>query len=179
MRFIFYITGIFISLALMVIFTNYEVRINQNVLFFELFGISLISAIFGFIIFRAKYKDNFERFLVLFSYILINILFTYYIAVIIDRSLSAFMYFYSVENKSISTDIYDESYFKEYINRRYEEGKKIGYLICDYDKKECKPTIKTRLTYMVMYPIGKLTGTLGHYDDFKILMRNKNKTNQR
>ena len=62
MRFIFYNTGIVISLALMVIFTNYEVKINQNVLFFELYGISLISAIFGFIYFGKNIKITLKDF---------------------------------------------------------------------------------------------------------------------
>ncbi len=112
--------------------------------------------------------------MVLVSFFLFNILYSFYITIILDRSLSGFIYFYTVENKSISMDIYNESYFRPFVERRFEDGQQLGFLECDSKTRTCTPTLKNKFIYYVTYPIGKLTGTLKNYDRFKIFMEENN-----
>ena len=105
------------------------------------------------------------------TYFLISSIFIYFGPVTLDRSLSAFIYFYSVENKEINTDIFDAEYFDKYIQRRFDDGEKIGFLKC-YNSI-CKPTIKTKIVYYTLYPCGKLSKTLTEYDKFKSMLEKK------
>lgn len=154
----------------MLAITYIYTKITDGVLFFSAFIIAFISSCAAFLLWLKKNKNPFENFLVLLTFILFNTLFVYFGPVTIDRSLSSFIYFYAVENKTISASkIYNEEYFKPYIQRRFDDGVKIGFLKCD-NSGLCTPKLKTKITYYSLCPIAKITGTLGEYKEFKKMM---------
>ena len=104
---------------------------------------------------------------------MISTIFIYFGPVTLDRSLSSFIYFYSVENGQITRNIYDENYFSTYIQRRFEDGEKIGFLECD--EHYCRPTLRTKFVYYVLYPCGIASKTLNEYYKFDKMMDNKTK----
>lgn len=170
-KFKLYILGLIVSILTMFPITYIYTTYKQGVLFFSAFIIAFCCSFIGFFIWRKYYKEKFENFLVFCTYFLISSIFIYFGPVTLDRSLSAFIYFYSVENTEINTDIFEKKYFDKYIQRRFDDGEKIGFLKCE--KNICKPTLKTKLVYYSLYPCGKLSKTLTEYDKFKAMLEEK------
>ena len=171
-KFAIFFLGICFSLFLTLAITYFFQRQNNGVLFFSAFNIAIISGILSSTIYLAIYRDKFTYFTILLSYILFNALFIYLGPVSLDRSLSSFIYFYSVENGKIRQDIFDEKYFRPYIQRRFDDGVKIGYLKCD--NEICYPTAKTKMTYKLLHPLSKFSGVIHNYNDFKNHFNNCN-----
>jgi len=138
---------------------------SNGVLFFSAFSIAFLSSFVAFFIWRKFYKEFFESFLVFCTLFTSSIIFVYFIPVSLDRSLSSFIYFYSVENEKITKQIHNQEYFENYIQRRFEDGEKIGFLKCD--KNNCYPTFKTKLAYYILYPLGRFSNTTKEYENFK------------
>lgn len=168
-KFLIFIGGLILSLILMLPITYIYQLKNDNVLFFSGFTIAITASILGFCVWIKYFKEPFETVLVLLIYILFNTIFIYFGPVTLDRSLSSFIYFYSVENKEISSEIFNEEYFKPYIKRRFKDGEIFGFLKCENDI--CHPTLKTKITYYTLYPLGKITGTLKEYKNFERIIK--------
>ncbi len=163
-----YCLCLIVSTVFMLLVTYiYTLNKDHGVLFFSAFFIAIVSSVAGWGLWYIKNKNLFENFLVVFTYILFNILFIYFGPVTMDRSLSSFIYFYSVERGEIPVEIFNDEYFRPYVKRRFEDGEKIGYLNCQ--DRVCKPKLKTRITYYVLYPLGRITNTLTAYDEFKVM----------
>ena len=155
-----------IATVSMLIYTYiYKSTQPEGVFFFNAFIIALLGGITGTIIWTIKNKDLFENFLIFLVFSMFNTLFIYFGPVTLDRSLSSFIYFDSVQYGSVSKDIFDDTYFEPYVQRRFTDGAKIGYLKCD--DVNCYPTLKTKITYTILYPLGKLTNTTQDYENFK------------
>ena len=169
-KFAIFFVGIFVSIFLTLAITHFFQKQNAGVLFFSAFGIAAFSGGLSSIIYLIIDRDKFTYFTVILSYILFNILFIYLGPVSLDRSLSSFIYFYSVENGKISRDIFNEEYFRPYIQRRFDDGVKIGYLKCD--DENCYPTVKTKLTYKFLLPISNFSGVIYNYRDFEKHFKN-------
>ncbi|MBR6127839.1 hypothetical protein IKQ21_09160 [bacterium] len=167
-QFVTYFAGIIVSLFLMLVITHFFVLKDCGVLFFNAFFIAAVSGFLGSLIYLFVDRDKFVYFVVLVSYVLFNALFVYLGPVSMDRSLSSFIYFYSVEKGQTTQNVFSEEYFRPYILRRFEDGVKIGYLRCDGGV--CYPTAKTKYTYKFLYPLGKFTGVMKNYDEFKLYM---------
>lgn len=170
-KFITYFAGIMVSLFILLTVTHIFVKQDSGVFFFSAFYIAIISGFLGSLIYLITDRDRFTYFVTLVSYVSFNALFIYLGPVSLDRSLSSFIYFYSVERGEISRNIFGEEYFKPYIERRFQDGIKIGYLKCD--DKICRPTQKTKLTYKFLYPISKFSNVINNYNDFKKYMDTK------
>lgn len=173
-KFFCYLFSLLISIAFLffVIFLFNKLK-GDEILYFNSIKFAFVSSIIGFLFWIKFYKDLFENFAVFLSLLFICIFTSYIGPTTLDRSLSSFMFFYSVENGYISKDIKDEKYIDDYLKRRYSDAVKIGYFNCD--DKNCYPTFKTKMTYYLFYPIGKLTSTLDNYYEFKSMADNFNK----
>ena len=130
--------------------------------------IAIICSVLAVCVWTIKYKDNFEKFLVFISILFFNMLLIYIGPLTVNRSLSTFIYFYSVENGSVKKDLYKEAYYKDFVARRYTDGQIFGFLSCD--EAVCKPNIRTKMFYYVLSPIGKITASDKHYKEFKAFM---------
>ena len=85
--------------------------------------------------------------------------------VFIDRSLSLFIYFYSVGNGTVKRDTLNEQYYKKFFDRRIQDAENMHFISCD--KNICTPKIKAKIAYYILFPIGKITNSLKNYNDFK------------
>ena len=168
-----FISALVVSILIMLPVTYIYASYKKGVLFFSAFLIAFLCSLVGFLIWHKFYKEKFEGFLSFCTIFLISAIFIYFGPVTLDRSLSSFIYFYSVENGQITRNIYDEDYFSAYIQRRFEDGKKIGFLDCD--ENYCRPTFKTKLVYYILYPCGIASKTLNEYYKFDKMMDNKTK----
>lgn len=146
---------------------------GSEILYFNSIKFAFVSSIIGFLLWIKCNKDIFENFTVFLSQLFICIFVAYIGPTTIDRSLSSFMFFYSVENGYISKNIKDEKYIDNYLKRRYSDAEKIGYFKCD--AQNCYPTLRTKITYFLFYPMGKISSTLDNYYEFKTMANNFNK----
>ena len=167
---IYFISFLFV-LCLMLFCTYLYVYFEKGVLFFDAFVIAFLCSLVGFFIYRKFYKEGFEGFLVFCTYFFLSSMFVYLGPVTLDRSLSSFIFMYSVEKGEITTDIFDKDYFYTYIQRRFEDGEKIGFITCK--DNICKPTIKSKLLFNTLYPIGKVSKKLDNYDEYREMLIKK------
>lgn len=165
----YYILSLFFSLIFLFLITYiFNVLDRNSVLYFNSIKFAILASVLGFLLWLKKFPNNiFEQITVYVSQLFICLFVAYIGPMTLDRSLSSFMIFYSVQNGSISKDIKDEIYFDDFIKRRYNDAIKIGYFNCD--EKICFPTYKAKLTYYLFYPTGILTHSLGNYYNFKAM----------
>lgn len=140
-------------------------HILNTVLFFSVFLIAIVLSAMLAIIWHIQNKNLFESLLYFISISLICININLIAPVFIDRSLSVFIYFYSTEKGSISTDIYDENFNKEFTLRRIKDAEKMKFITCE--ENICKPTCKAKLAYYLLTPLGKITNSLDNYKKFR------------
>ena len=158
-------------LTLLSIFSTYlTVSIISNiidkVLFFSAFLIAAIVALIFSVIWQWKSKNLFESFLIFVSMAVISINAISLSPVFVDRSLSVYVYLYSVENKTVPKNIYiNNGYYENFVNRRVTDAEEMGFLKCDQDT--CKPTIKAKIWYAILVPIAKSTNAFSNYEKFK------------
>ena len=164
-KIILYLCAGFLSLIALLIITYIFTIFDKGVLFFSAFFIAIISGLIGGIAFSYKEKDFFTNIIVTVSFILFGILFIYLGPISQTRSLSYFIYFYSVENGKISKKIYNDNYFRPYVQRRFTEGEYLGFLKCD--KEKCTPTTKAKLAYYTLFPLYKISHGIPYYNEFK------------
>lgn len=154
-------------IGILTIIAAFNILIKQgDVVYFKVYPIAILGTIIASIGWIIKYKDLFENFIVSFAYLCFFCFFLFIGPATLERSLSVFIYFYSVQNGSIKQNYYDETFFQNFVTRRYDDGQKIGFLKCNSDGL-CKPTLKTKILYRIFYPYGKLTKCLYYYDEFK------------
>ena len=168
-----YILGLLLCIGIILPAAYLYTSFSGGVLFFSAFIIAFLCSFAGLVFWIKKQKEPFETFLVFLTYFLFSASFLYFGPVTLDRSLSAFIYFYAVENGSISSDIYknNDQYFEPYVKRRFTDAEKIGFLKCS--SGVCFPSLKAKFLYYSLYPFGKLTKTLVNYDEFKIMMNER------
>ena len=136
------------------------------------FIISAIASLAAVLVWNIKNKDSFENFLTFMIFLFFNMLLIYIGPLTVNRSLSTFIYLYAVQNGEIKKDIFDENYNSAFMSRRFYDGEKFGFLNCD--NEVCKPNIRTKIFYYILYTTGKLTASDKHYKEFKEFVDNKN-----
>ena len=91
----------------------------------------------------------------------------------IDRSLSTFIFFYTVQNGSIQEDKISQKYIDDFVKKRFDDAVKGNFL-----KKEGEmytPQFRAKLYYYIMYPLGNITNTLDNYKYFEKDIKNNSK----
>ena len=146
--------------------------IHETSLFFKALLLALVCAGAGVLLYRRRYTDVFETILVFISYAASLALFIYMGPVTLDRSLSSFVFIYAAQEGSIPADIYTETYFRTFVERRFKDGEKMNFLNCD-NKGLCTPTWKSKLTYQVLFPLAQFTKTDSSYLQFRNFVKNQ------
>ena len=162
------IISVFLTFLMCLIHSKYY---DDSILFNFTILIPVIVSILSVFIWALKYKDLFERFLVFTSILLCSLLIMYVGPFTINRSISTFIYFYTVENGQINKNDFNQAYLKKFINRRYKDSVDFGFLDCE--DNICKPNIKTRIFYYILRPIGKITASDSYYKQFKEMQMKK------
>lgn len=146
---------------------------HETSLFFKALLLALICAGLGTLLYRKKHKDIFETILVFISYAASMTLFIYMGPVTLDRSLSSFVFIYAAQEKQIPADVYNETYFRPFVERRFSDGEKMNFLICHPDGF-CTPTWKAKLTYHLLFPLARFTHTDASYQQFRNFVKRGN-----
>ena len=162
----FCVASVFCLLAIRFLATY----IHETSIFFKALLLALICAGAGTLLYRRKYKDIFETILVFISYAASLALIIYMGPVTLDRSLSSFIFIYAAQEGSIPADIYDETYFRPFAERRFKDGEKMNFLNRD-NNGFCTPTWKSKLTYRVLYPLAHFTQTDDSYQQFRSFVK--------
>ena len=135
----------------------------DKVLFYTPYVIILNTLIFAYIWLR-KYKDKFESFLIFCCFACMNFSFIFLAPYAVDRSLSTFIFFYAVKHNGFHENSVSSKYMNDFYRRRLKDGVNGNFLV----KKDniYYPTIRSKLYYSLMYPIGVSTNSLGNYQLF-------------
>lgn len=157
---------IIILIALVYVFSCY----GSGLLLLWIPLLVLISSLVGGGIWFFCYKDLFETMLVWLIYLFFGFAFIIMAPIAIDRSLSTFIFFYAVEHQEFSKDKISEKYIEDFINKRFEDGVKGGFLIKENEKY--KPDYRAKIYYYIFYPLGIVTNTLGGYKKFEAGIKN-------
>lgn len=168
-KFGYFVLSLFIGIIVMLFTANIFAAKAGEVMYFKVYIIALISAVMASGIWILRNKDWFENFVVSFAYLCFFCFLLFIGPATLERSLSVFIYFYAVQNGSIKQDIYNDAYFRQFAQRRFDDSQTIGFLQCDEDRI-CTPTIKAKILYKVFYPYGRLTKCLYYYDEFKKML---------
>lgn len=131
----------------------------------------MFASFVGIAVWLIKFREKFEIFLVYITYITSLFSFVILLPLAAERSLSSFIYFYTVEKGSFHYHTLSKEYLNDFVKKRLDDGIKGGFLI-KKDKKYL-PTTKTKIFYNLLYPLGEMTGTLENYKKFKSTCEHK------
>jgi hypothetical protein len=137
--------------------------IPDKVLFITPYLILLNTLLFS--IFWHIWKNElFETFLIFCCFACMNFSFVFLAPYAVDRSLSTFIFFYSIQHNGFPENSISDKYMTDFYIRRLNDGVNGNFLI----KKDSKyyPTLRTKMYYNLMYPIGLATNSLENYNKF-------------
>ena len=176
--FCFLLTG-FLCLTLLIISLYFLFKYSTGLVLLYTPYLILLVSFLGVCIYSVWYHDFFEKFLIYITYVSALFLFVILIPIVIERSLSSFIYFYSVEEGSFDQTFISCNYMDKFTHKRFEDGVKGGFL--KENNQVYYPTTKAKIFYHVLYPLGFITGTLGNYEAFKaeIIPKQNNTYSQR
>lgn len=112
-----------------------------------------------------RYKNVFESFLVYVTSVCVLFSFLLLVPIVVERSLSCFVYFYAVEQGGISVSQIPPEFSNQFIQKRFDDGV-VGHFL-EKQGERYLPTSRSRLFYTIYHPLGKLTNTLSNYQRFK------------
>lgn len=125
----------------------------------------LAVSFIGVLIWSVWYKDLFEKILIYVTYTCSLFAFVILIPLAVERSLSSFIYFYTVEQGYFDKRFVSNEYMSDFLDKRLIDGVKGKFLRQEGDLYY--PTFKTKVFYNILNPFGILTGTLKNYEVFK------------
>lgn len=173
---IFYVISIIIYLIILGIYARFVVR----PMFFP------ISCIFALIVptilyfscrnFWLRLHECITRILMVFSSMLIILIFSVFGPTFIDRSISYHLAFIAVEQGSVSKqDLESSGYVQMVFDKRYEDAMASGFITFTDEVGVYVPTMKAKIMYEIMRPIGILTGSMDEYKNLlNIIDKEKN-----
>ena len=133
----------------------------------------VFSSLSGVAYYAYWYKDVFEICIIWLLYIFGGFSFIVMAPIAIDRSLSTFIFFYTVQNGSIKENEISQKYIDDFVKKRFDDAVKGDFL-----KKEGEtytPKFRAKLYYYIMYPLGNMTNTLENYKYFEKDIKNNSK----
>ncbi|MDY6407726.1 MAG: hypothetical protein SPL08_03370 [Pseudomonadota bacterium] len=135
-------------------------------------GIALVSLL-GPAVWLYRYKNGFESFLVYITLCASLLTFLIMAPLVVERSLSCFLYFKAVEDGSVAQEAISPDFITSFVQKRFDDGVKGGFLT--RQDNTYLPTPRSKLFYGIYYPLGFLTNTLDNYHQFKASYENKDK----
>lgn len=136
----------------------------EQVLFYTPYVILISIVIFGYV-WYFKQKDLFEAFVICVCFCCMNFSFVFLAPYAVDRSLSTFIFFSAVQNDGFKEDAVSSQYMVDFYKRRLRDGVNGNFLA----KKDdiYYPTIRAKMYYALMYPVGIVTNSMENYRKFE------------
>ncbi len=162
---VFYIMNISIYLILLGIYA----RVVARPMFFPMSCVLAVAVpVVAYLFFRNQLKaikDTLARKLMVFSTMLIIIVFAVFGPTFIDRSISYHLAFIAVEQGQLNKQVLESSgYVSMVFDKRYEDACITGFIEQTKHGDVYVPTFKAKVMYNIMMVLGKITGSLGEYD---------------
>ena len=162
-----------VDIVLYLILIGIYTRICKDpIIFFASIVIAVISTVAICLVLFKKLKGKWDAFttvMVGFVYFLGIIIIAVFGPTFIDRSISYHIAFYAVEQQNIDVDEMRDVFSEEIFDKRIHDAITTGF-VTENEDGTLSPTGKARLMYGILYPIGKLTDSLGTYEDMKEMM---------
>ena len=154
-----------LCLLFMIVFLYMAFSVGSGlVLLYVPYAIAII-ALLGMIYWFYRYRDWFETILVYITLCASLLSFLIMAPIVVERSLSCFVYFSAVEDGFTSPEGISDDFIKSFVQKRFDDGVKGGFL--RYQAGTYVPTFRAKLFYTLYYPLGILTHTLDNYKNFK------------
>lgn len=141
----------------------------QKILFFGACLISIITSLLTIILCQLFSKNSYDTFNAVLLYLvsaLLLIVFTIMGPAFIDRSISYHIVFYATEKNNIKIEEMEDVFAHEIFEKRINDELKAGMIESLPNGTYCATT-KAKVISFVLLLLGKVTGTLGTYNDMK------------
>lgn len=161
--------GIFTIILYLIGIGTYTRLSSDPIIFFaSLFiGIIAVSIVCVASAIKAReYLDKFTVFLGGMIWYLGIIIFSIFGPTFIDRSISYHIAFYAVEENNIYVEDIEETLSNEVVEKRIHDALATGVLTINTDGS-ISPTLKAKLIYYTLKPIGELTNSMDTYNNMK------------
>jgi hypothetical protein len=148
---------------------------SKPIIFFASLFIGIISVILNCFFIQKFSKNLFETFtlfIIGLVYYLGLILLSIFGPTFIDRSISYHIAFYAVEKKSFYVSDIEREFSKEIFDKRVHEAITTGFLKQNKNGS-VSSTIKSKIMYVVLKPIGEITNSMVTYNEMKIKLERK------
>ncbi len=154
---------IYLALVIALMFIFYKYGSGFLLLYMPvfIFGSSLV----GVLIWWNKFRDIFDSILIYITYVCFGFAFVFLVPFAVERSLSTFILFYAVQNNYFPELKISQEYKDAFFEKRVDDAIKGNFLSKDEDGY--KPTMRTKVYYNILYPLGKATNMLGNYEKFE------------
>ena len=120
-----------------------------------------------------RYKNAFGAFLMYVASASCLFPFLMCVPIVVERSLSCFIYFYAVEEGHVAASQIPQDFNQAFIQKRFDDGVEGNFL--RQQDGQYVPTFRTKVFYTVYYPLGRLTHTLPNYQHFKKRLQQEEK----
>ena len=145
-------------------------RIYPNpIIFFASLILGMVSVILGcFIIQKLSKKlfDSFTIFTMSAVYYLGIIILSVFGPTFIDRSISYHIVFYAAEKEEFYVEDIEREFSKDIFNKRIYDAVATGFLKQNKNGS-ISPTIKSKIMYTILKPIGEVTNSMSTYYEMK------------
>ncbi len=176
----FVLGGILTVILYLIGIGTYTRLSSDPIIFFaSLFiGIIVVSIVCVASVIKAQeYLDRFTVFLGGMVWYLGIIIFSIFGPTFIDRSISYHIAFYAVEENYIYIEDIEETLSNEIVEKRIHDALATGVLTVN-DDGSISPTLKAKLIYYTLKPLGELTNSMDTYNNMKEDFKNAG-TNQK
>ena len=176
-----YIRGasyIFFNICIYVCAIGIYARLSDYPMFFPVSCIfSCVIPLITYMLFKKRLRGSLDiiaQHLLIFSSALTILIFSVFGPTFIDRSISYHLAFIAVEQGELNKSKLDQTgYTLEVFNKRYEDALVSGFIKKTNKGDAYIPTVKAKIMYKILMPLGKITGSLSEYDSLKEAINNE------
>lgn len=169
-KLIYFVIGGVSSVILFFLGIGIYTRISSNpIIFFASLVLGIISTVLScFIIqkFSKKLFEKFTLFVIAIVYYLGIIILSVFGPTFIDRSISYHIAFYAAEKGEFYIQNIEKEFSKDIFDKRIHDAVSTGFLKQNKNGS-VSPTIKSKIMYVILKPIGELTNSMDTYYEMK------------
>lgn len=150
---------------------------DDPIIFFASILISLVVSVLVGVVFYwlfRKKMDNFTMVSVSVSYFMALIIFSVFGPTFIDRSISYHIAFYAADEGKVNIEEIRDDFSYAIFDKRIHDAISTGFIEETAQKGVYVPTKKAYFVNAVLKPIGKITHSLGTYEEMKETVDEKN-----
>ena len=166
MKTVWFILGGIASFVLYLLGIGIYTRVSKDpIIFFAsmIMGIIAVAVVcFGIGMLKKKLFDRFTILMMSLVYFLGIVVLAVFGPTFIDRSISYHLAFYAVEENVVYVDAIEEEFSSAIFEKRVHDAVETGFLTLN-DDGSMSPTLKAKLMYYVLRPLGELTGSMDTY----------------